>query len=112
MDKTIIAIILAIFLGIVGVAGDFFIKLAGSGLKTPVIKWFIIGSAIWASSAFGWYFVYKYMKLSTAGVFYAISTVLFLACISIFYFKEKLNIYEIIGIAAAIISLILLKRFS
>lgn len=111
MDKTIIAIILAVFLGLVGVAGDFFIKLAGSGLKTPVIKWFIIGSAIWASTAFGWYFVYKHMKLSTSGVFYAISTVLFLTCISVFYFREKLNIYEIVGIGTAITSLILLKRF-
>ena len=78
MDKTSIAIILAIFLGLVGVAGDFFIKLATTGAKSPVIKWFIIGMLIWASVAFGWYYVYKHLKLSTSAVFYAISTVIFL----------------------------------
>lgn len=54
----------------------------------------------------------KYIKLSTLGVFYGISTVLFLTIISVFYFKENLNIYEIIGIVGAIISLILLGKFA
>jgi len=112
MDKTVIAIILAIFLALVGVAGDFFVKLAGSGSKYLVIKWLIIGALIYGSTAIGWFYVYKRIKLSTSSVFYAISTVLFLTCVSVFYFKEKLNVYEIIGIATAIISLILLKRFS
>jgi len=66
---------------------------------------------IWASVAFGWYYVYKHLKLSTSAVFYAISTVLFLTFVSVFYFKEKLNAYEIIGIGMAIVSLVLLKRF-
>ncbi len=111
MDKTTIAIILTVFLGLAGVVGDFFIKLASNSPKSPIIKWFVIGAVIWASVAFGWYHVYKYLKLSTSAVFYAISTILFLTSVSVFYFKEKLNIYEIIGIAMAIGSLILLKRF-
>jgi len=110
MDKTTIAIILAIFLGLVGVAGDFFIKLASSGTKPPV-RWFVIGALVYAVTAFGWFYVYRHIKLSTSAVFYAISTVLFLTAVSVFYFKEKLNIYEIIGIAMAVISLVLLKRF-
>ena len=111
MDKTTIAILLAVFLGLVGVAGDFFIKLATTGPKPPILKWFIIGMLIWASVAFGWYYVYKHLKLSTSAVFYAVSTVLFLTFVSVFYFKEKLNLYEAIGIAMAIASLVLLKRF-
>jgi len=76
-----------------------------------VVKYFVIGALIWASVVFGWYFVYKHIKLSTSAVFYAISTVLSLTAVSVFYFKEKLNVYEIIGIGFAILSLVLLKRF-
>jgi drug/metabolite transporter (DMT)-like permease len=112
MSKVTIAMLLAIFLGLVGVAGDFFIKLATVGPKTPVVKWFIIGMLIWASVAFGWYFVYKQLKLSTSVVFYAVSTILFLTALSVLYFKEKLNIYEAVGILLAIASIILLKKFA
>lgn len=104
--------ILGIFvLAAVGVLGDSFLKISGSG-KSVDIKLFIIGFVIYALTAFGWFFVIKYNKLSTLGVFYAISTIIFLLIVGVFYFKESLNSYEIIGIVLAIISLILLGRFS
>lgn len=101
-----------IFLAAVGVVGDFFIKLSGSGKSFMDIKWFLIGFIIYALTAFGWFYVMKNIKLSTLGVFYAISTVIFLTIVSIFYFKEPLNNYEIIGIILAIFSLILLGKFA
>mgnify|MGYP001609607760 CR=1 len=52
------------------------------------VKWFVIGLLIYATTA------------------------LLLVAIGIFYFHEKLNVYEIIGIVAAIISLILLSHFT
>lgn len=110
MGKVTFAILLAIFLGLVGVLGDFFVKLASSSPKS-VVKYFIIGSLVYASTAFGWFYVYRHMKLATSAVFYAISTILFLTAVGIFYFKERLNTYEIIGIIMAIISLVLLKKF-
>ncbi|MBU2539614.1 hypothetical protein KJ786_00415 [Patescibacteria group bacterium] len=67
---------------------------------------------IYASTAFGWFFVMKNIKLATLGVFYAVSTILFLVIIGTFYFKEPINIYEMIGIIGAIASLILLGKFA
>jgi len=54
----------------------------------------------------------KNIKLATLGVFYAVSTILFLVIIGTFYFKEPINIYEMIGIIGAIASLILLGKFA
>jgi drug/metabolite transporter (DMT)-like permease len=54
----------------------------------------------------------KHIKLSSLGVIYSLTTVLLLVAIGVFYFHEKLNIYEIIGIVAAIVSVILLSRFA
>lgn len=112
MDKTIFALVLTIFLAIVGVVGDFFINLAGEGKKFIEIKYFIIGFVVYALTAFGWFFVMKYEKLSTLGVFYAITTVVFLTIISVFYFKEAINAYEVAGIVLAVISLVLMGRFA
>ena len=108
----IISIIGIIILAAIGVVGDSFIKLAGSGKSFIDLKWFILGFIIYASTAFGWFFVMKHIKLSTLGVFYAISTIIFLLIVGIFYFKEPLNYYEIIGLILAIVSLILLGRFA
>ncbi len=104
-------ILIVAFLAVIGVVGDFFIKLAGYGTKFIEMKWFIVGAIFYLSTAFGWFYVIKHIKLSDLGVIYALTTILFLVAIGVFYFHEKLNVYEIIGIITAIISFILLSRF-
>lgn len=105
-------ILVVAFLAIIGVIGDFFIKLAGRGPKFIEIRWFIIGSIFYISTIFGWFYVMKRIKLSSLGVIYALTTVLFLVAIGVFYFHEKLNIYEVVGIITAITSVIILSRFA
>ncbi len=112
MDKILFSLLLIVFLSLIGVIGDFFIKLSGSGTKFIELKWFIIGFVIYALTAFGWFYVMKNIKLATLGVFYAISTVIFLTIVGVFYFKEHLSVYEIVGIITGIISLILLGKFA
>ena len=77
--------------------GDFFINLAGEGKKFIELKWFVIGFLIYSSTLFGWFFAMKNVKLATAGIFYAVSIVIFLTIIGTLYFKEPINIYEIIS---------------
>jgi multidrug transporter EmrE-like cation transporter len=112
MIETIFYLALVVLLSLIGVVGDFFVKLAGSGTKFIELRWFIIGFLIYASTAFGWFFVMKHIKLATLGVFYAVSTVLFITIVGVFYFKESLNVYEVVGIVTAIISIVLLGRFA
>lgn len=106
------AILVVALLALVGVIGDFYIKLSGIGPKYIDTKWFVLGFIIYASTAFGWFYAMKQIKLSSLGVIYALTTALLLVVLGIFYFDEKLNAYELVGIATAIISLILLSRFA
>jgi small multidrug resistance pump len=110
-EKTL-AIIVTIGFSLVGILGDYFLKLAsasGDSLKT---KWFYIGFALYASTAFGWVFVMKHLKLATIGVVYSISMVVLLTAVGIMFFQETLNYYEIAGLILAVVSLILLVRFA
>jgi len=106
------ASLIIIGLSLVGVLGDYFIKLSGhSEIKYIDFKWFIVGFLIYSSTAIGWFFVMKHIKLSTLGVIYGVTTVVALTIVGILFFKEHLNIYEIIGIIAGVSSIILLSRF-
>src|SRR5215210_7232744 len=112
MDKTALAVIVTIAFSVIGVVGDYFLKLASAkdeSLKSPA---FYIGFVVYASTAFGWVFVMKHLKLATVGVVYSISMVLLLTAIGVIVFKESLNIYELAGLVMAVASLLLLTRFN
>jgi len=112
MNIVAISILVTIGLSALGVLGDFFIKLAGNGSKYIEFKWFIAGLLVYAGTAFGWFFVMKHLKLATLGIFYTVSTVLCITLLGLFYFKESINGYEILGISMAICSLVLLGKFA
>ncbi|HUK41852.1 MAG TPA: hypothetical protein VLX11_12425 [Candidatus Acidoferrales bacterium] len=112
MDTNLFAVIVTIGFSLLGVLGDYFLKLASeneNSLRTP---WFYIGFAVYASTAFGWVFVMKHLKLATIGVVYSVSMVLLLAAVGVVFFHESLNYYEIAGLVMAIASLFLLIRFA
>ena len=108
----LISLLMVVGLTALGIAGDFFMKLAGKGPRFVEWKWFIIGAIVWSLTIPGWFFILKYMKLATAGAIVSVVVVVALTLIGTFYFKEALNAYEIIGIVAAMIALGLLARFA
>lgn len=112
MDKFLTIVLIVFFLSLVGVIGDFFLKLSSNAQRPFSTKWFFFGAIVYALSAFGWVFAFRYLKLGTLGVFYSLFTVLFLVILGVFYFNEKFNYYELTGIALAIASIILLARFT
>ena len=112
MDKLAWAFIFGIGLSLITVLGDVFIKHASLQSDFNGLKWLVAGAFVYGLTAFGWFFVMRQAKLSTLGVLYAVSIILFLALVSIFYFKEKLTLIEGIGILMAISSLIILQRFA
>jgi small multidrug resistance pump len=112
MRKAMLPIIVTIAFSAVGVLGDYFLKLS-SGSEQPLrTRWFYIGFAVYASTAFGWVFVMRHLKLATIGVVYSVSLVLLLTAVGVVLFKESLNYYELAGIILALISLVLLMRFA
>jgi drug/metabolite transporter (DMT)-like permease len=112
MDKTTLAILVTVGFSVVGVIGDYFLKLASAEQHSLRSIWFYIGFAVYASTAFGWVFVMKHLKLATVGVVYSVSMILLLTAIGAVAFRESLNMYEILGLVMALGSLVLLMRFA
>ena len=106
------AVLVVVAFSGVGVLGDYFLKLASeepSSLRSP---WFYLGFIVYASTAFGWVFVMKHLKLSTIGVMYSVSMILLLTAIGVVAFRESLNGYELAGLVMAVTALVLLTRFA
>jgi drug/metabolite transporter (DMT)-like permease len=111
MSKDTLAVLVTIGFSVVGVLGDYFLKLASEREESLKSGWFYIGFAVYASTAFGWVFVMKHLKLATVSVVYSISMIVLLTTLGVVVFRETLNYYEIAGLVMAIGSLILLVRF-
>ena len=112
MDAKSVAVVVTIAFSVVGVFGDYFLKLASReahSLRTP---WFYIGFAIYASTAFGWLFVLKHLKLATISVLYSVSMIVLLTAVGVGIFRESLSWPEMAGLLLAIASLVLLVRFA
>jgi drug/metabolite transporter (DMT)-like permease len=112
MEKSTLAVLVTIAFSVVGVLGDYFLKLA-SAVEQPLRSgWFYLGFALYASTAFGWVFVMRHLKLATISVLYSVSMVLLLTAVGVVLFRESLNYYELTGLVLAVASLVLLMRFA
>jgi multidrug transporter EmrE-like cation transporter len=112
METRTLAVLITIVFSVIGVLGDYFLKLASARNQPLQTISFYLGFVLYASTAFGWVFVMKHLKLATISVIYSVSLVLLLTGIGVFVFRESLNYFEVIGIALAVISLVLLMHFA
>jgi small multidrug resistance pump len=112
MENRSLALVVTIAFSLVGVAGDYLLKRASGAANPMQSRWFYVGFAVYASTAFGWVFVMRHLKLATIGVVYSVSMILLLTTIGIVFFHEPLNRYEVAGLVMAVASLFLLIRFA
>jgi drug/metabolite transporter (DMT)-like permease len=112
MGTNMIAVLVTVAFSVVGVLGDYFLKLASAYDQPLRTGWFYLGFALYASTAFGWVFVMKHLKLATISVLYSVSMVLLLTAVGVVFFRESLNYLELAGIIMAVASLVLLMRFA
>ena len=112
MGTKTIAVLVTFAFSVIGVLGDYFLKLASAREQPLRTCWFYLGFALYASTAFGWVFVMSRLKLATIGVLYSVFLVLLLTTIGVVLFRESLNYFEMIGIVFAVVSLVLLMRFA
>jgi small multidrug resistance pump len=110
--KTYIPILVTIGFSAVGVLGDYLLKLASARESPLKSGWFYVGFAVYASTAFGWVYVMRHLKLATIGVVYSVSMILLLTGIGVVAFRESLSTGEVVGLVLAIAALILLMRFA
>ncbi len=97
---------------VLGVAADYFLKLAGAGPEFVNTRTFALGFLLHSSTAIGWFLALKYMKLYQVGAYYSVSIVLMLTLLGVYQFQEQLTHQEILGLVLAVASLCLLGRFA
>jgi len=112
MERPTFAILVTVAFSAIGVLGDAFLKLASAREQSLRTSQFALGFALYASTAFGWVFVMKHLKLATIGALYSVSMVLLLTAIGVLVFREPLGHRELLGILMAVGSLVLLTRFA
>jgi small multidrug resistance pump len=112
MDAKTLAVVVTLAFSIIGVVGDYFLKLASREEHSLRSPWFCIGFVLYAATAFGWVFVMKHLKLGTISVLYSVSMVVMLTAVGVAVFRETLSYYEMAGLVMAIGALILLVRFA
>lgn len=112
MEKTTLAVLVTIAFSLIGVLGDYFLKLASERERPLASGWFYLGFTLYASTAFGWVFVMKHLKLAVISVLYSVSMILLLTAVGVVLFRESLNYYELTGIGLALAALVLLIRFA
>ncbi len=110
MSTTTLAILVTIAFSIIGVVGDYFLKLASEQEDSFRSRWFYVGFTLYAATAFGWVFVMKHLKLGTIGVLYSVSMVVLLTIVGVVFFRERLSYSEVAGLILAVASLVLLVR--
>jgi drug/metabolite transporter (DMT)-like permease len=111
MSDTTWAVSVAVAMSCFGIIGDYFLKRASGKERPLVTHWFLVGLALYASTAFAWVFVMRHLKLATIGVIYSVCMILLLTGMGVFLFGESLNRYEVAGIVLAIAAILLLSRF-
>ena len=112
MGTKTIAVLVTFAFSVIGVLGDYFLKLASAREQPLRTGWFYLGFVLYASTAFGWVFVMSRLKLATISVLYSVSLVLLLTAVGVVLFRESLSYFEVIGIILAVASLVLLMRFA
>jgi small multidrug resistance pump len=112
VSRHAMAVLVTIGFSVVGVIGDYFLKLAGQHVMPLRNRWFYVGFVVYASTAFGWVFVMRHMKLAAVGVVYSISMIVLLTAMGSISFGEALGAREVVGLILAIASLYLLMRFA
>ena len=112
MGKFHMALLVTFGFSLLGVVGDYFLKVASASERPFRTAAFYVGFAVYASTAFGWLFAMRHLKLATISTVYSVSIILLLTGLGVVAFHERLRPTEVVGIALALASLVLLVRFS
>ena len=95
---------------LVVIVGDYALKVAADGGHS-VRSWLVLfGTSMYAASALCWFYAMKHVTLAQAGVAYSMLTLLALCAIGAIFFDEQLSLRDYIGIAFALLSMLLLLR--
>ena len=90
--------------------GDYCIKLATGKIGGLLSVQFIVGALLYGITAIGWFFLMKDNSLAIIGVLFSASTVILLAALGTFVFKEPFGWREAAGIFLAVLAVVVISH--
>jgi small multidrug resistance pump len=112
LSKSHLALLLTVAFSLLGVVGDYLLKVSSLSEKPFRTAAFYIGLTVYGSTAFGWLFAMRHLKLATISTVYSVSIILLLTTLGVVFFHERLGAMEVLGIVLALAALVLLVRFA
>jgi multidrug transporter EmrE-like cation transporter len=111
MRHPISAIAVVVLMAAVTAFGDYLLKVAG---QTERIRssYVVAGALVYALTALGWAYAMRHLQLAVIGAVFAACMVLFMALLGAIVFDESLSRLELVGVACALASVLLLSRFA
>ena len=88
--------------------GDFLLKTATTKPAGMMSGWFAGGALCYVLLAAGWYLLMKNNSLATIGVMFSASTIILLAALGYFAFKEQFGLREALGVSLAILAVVVM----
>lgn len=110
MSQIAIGFLFSFFTAGVVLIGDVFIKQAADAGHTMTSRLVLVGIVLYAASALLWFVSVRHIPLASAGVAFSMASLVALALIGAFYFKEPLALRDIAGIGCALMAMVLMMH--
>lgn len=91
------------------ILGDYALKYASLKVTPFANSWFIGGAGLYAMTAVGWVALMRNHDLAQIAVFYSAATIIALTLVGIVSFGEILSGKQIVGLLAALLSVVLME---
>lgn len=104
-------LLLLLGLEVISLLADYLIKKASLQTGFSGWVWLVAGGLIYGVTAIGWFFMMRFFKFFTIGLLHSFGIIMLSLLMSLFLFREKVTLRELIGVALGCVSIVLLIRF-
>jgi drug/metabolite transporter (DMT)-like permease len=101
--------VLLAFVVVLTVVADYALKNASLQTSPFVSGWFASGAMLYGATAIGWIALMRTHDLAQIAVLYSAATIIALTLLGIVSFGETLSKKQIIGLSAALLSVVLME---
>jgi drug/metabolite transporter (DMT)-like permease len=92
------------------IAGDYCVKMASGSQSQNSYFVLLAGACLYGISAIGWFVLMRTHSLATIGVLYSATTIIMLAALGHFVFKEPTSSTQLLGLLLAVLSVIIMSH--
>lgn len=91
-------------------AGDYLIKISSDKEGGLLTLTFLAGAMLYGLPAIGFFYMMRDHSLAAVGVFYSAATIVLMAALGYFVFKETFGMREAIGLGLAVLSILVMSH--